>query len=188
METTFAESGFVKAHLIKSPLYLEDKQLWEVLLREQDEISGFFAQIGLQLVVSEDQGYAFLRQIESDGEEKVPRLVKKRKLSYDATLLLVCLRDELNRFDAATADQTQLFRSDRELHDIVAGFLRESNNQTRDSKRIDSAIEQLVSLGFLRAAGAARPDSYEVMRIIRARFGPGELETVKERLLNYASE
>ena len=183
METTFAESGFVKAHLIKSPLYLEDKQLWE-----QNEISGYFAQIGLQLVVSEDQGYAFLRQIESDGEEKVPRLVKKRKLSYDATLLLVCLRDELNRFDAATADQTQLFRSDRELHDIVAGFLRESNNQTRDAKRIDSAIEQLVSLGFLRAAGAARPDSYEVMRIIRARFGPGELETVKERLLNYASE
>ena len=137
------------------------------------------------MILDRPEGFAFLRQIEPAADEKVPRLVHRRKLTYDATLLLVCLRDELNRFDAQTADQALLFRSRRELHDMVGGFLRESNNQMRDVKGVDAAIEQLRALGFLRAAGAAQPDSFEVRRIVKARLGAEELEAVKERLIRH---
>jgi hypothetical protein len=182
----FSPSAFVKAHLIAEPLYVEDSDLWETLLHDQTEITDYFRQIGLELVVDEPEGFAFLRQIEPRGEERVPRLIQRRKLTYDATLLLVCLRDELNRFDVQTADQARLYRNRRELHELLGGFLRESHNQTRDLKAMDAAIDQLCRLGFLKSAGVHSAESFEVRRIIKARFGAGELEAVKERLLRHA--
>ncbi len=184
----FPPSSFAKAHLLGGPLYLEDGALWETLLREPErtEIADYFRQVGLELVMDEAEGFAFLRQLEPRADERVPRLVRRAKLTYDATLLLVCLRDELNRFDTQTADQTVLRRTRRELHELVSGFLRESNNQVRDFKTVDAAIEQLRGLGFIKTAGT--PDTFEVRRIIKARFGAGELEAVKERLARYAGE
>ena len=182
-EEGFPLSAFVRAHLWQEPLYAEDKELWKALLAEKDALRTWFRQTGLELVADEAEGYAFLRQIEPEGDERVPRLTRKQKLSYDATLLLVCLRDELNRFDTRTADQSVLIKSRQELIDLVAGFLPESSDQVRDERKLDSAIEQLRDLGFLRRAGGDSSDAFEVRRIIRARFGPGELETVKQRLL-----
>lgn len=183
----FPVACFVRAHLWQEPLYLEDGELWGVLLADKENIIRWFQETGLDLIVDETEGYAFLRQIEPSGDEKVPRLMRKQKLTYDATLLLVCLRDELNRFDTRTADQERLIRSRHELLELVAGFLPESHDQLRDTRKIDSAIEQLRDLGFLRRVGGEGSDSFEVRRIIRARFGPGELETVKDRLLKHVS-
>jgi hypothetical protein len=181
----FTDGAFVRAHLWKGPLYLSDGPLWTALLRERERIAAWFAETGLLLMVDEAEGFAYLRQIEQEGDEKVPRLVQKRKLTYDATLLLVCLRDELNRFDARTADQVQLVKSRRELMDLVAGFLPETTDQVRDGKKLDSAIEQLRELGFLRRLGSEGSENYEVSRVIKARFGPGELETVRDRLRSH---
>jgi len=181
----FAPASFAKAHLLGGPLYLEDGDLWEVLLRDEIEIAAYFYQIGLELVVDREEGYAFLRQLEPRGEERVPRLIRRQKLTYAATLLLVCLRDELNRFDTQTADQLVLRRTRRELQDLVGGFLRETNNQIRDLKAVEAAIEQLRTLGFIKAVGGSAPDTFEIRRIIKARFGAGELEAVKERLTRH---
>ena len=148
---SFPPSAFVKAALLREPLYVEDGEAWRTLVKEQSEIAQYFWQIGLELMLDEGEGFEFLRQIEPLGDERVPRLVRRQKLSYDATLLLVCLRDELNRLDTQTADQTRLIRSKRELHELVGGFLRESHNEVRDAKALDAAIENLRSLGFLKA-------------------------------------
>ena len=181
---SFPSSAFVKAALLREPLYVEDGEAWRTLVKEQDEIAQYFWQIGLELMLDEGEGFAFLRQIEPVGEERVPRLIRRQKLSYDATLLLVCLRDELNRFDTQTADQTRLIRSKRELHELVGGFLRESHNEVRDAKALDAAIENVRSLGFLKAL-PGDADRFEVRRIIKARFGAGELETVKDKLTRH---
>jgi hypothetical protein len=180
----FTSGDFAKAHLLREPLYAEDGALWEALLREEGPTGDYFRHIGLELVVDRPEGYAFLRQIEPDGDEKVPRLVHRRKLTYDATLLLVCLRDELNRFDVQTADQSRLYCTRRELHEMVSAFLPESHHQMRDVKAVDSGIEQLRGLGFLRSAGGA--ETYEVRRIVKARLGAAELEALKEKLKRHA--
>lgn len=185
--SSFPPGGFVRAHLLREPLYVEDTEMWNTLLREQQDIASYFQVLGMQLVVDIQEGYAYLRQIEPLGDERVPRLLHKRKLTYDATLLLVCLRDELNRFDSSMADQSRIIRSRKELQDLVAGFLKESNNQVRDVKRIDSAIEQLGDLGFLKALTGSPTEQFELKRIIKARFGPGELEAVRNRLLRHVA-
>ena len=182
----FPPASFVKAKLFREPIYREDGELWLTLRAQQDEIRHYFRQIGQELVLDEGEGYAFIRQVELEGDERVPRLVQRHPLSYHATLLATCLREEFLRFDAAPADSTRLVLSRDELRNLIVDFFRESTNQVRDAARLDRAIAQLVDLGFLRALGAADEDRFEVMRIIKARIGPAELDQIKQRLLRHA--
>ncbi len=183
---TFVARSFVQAQLLVAPVYHEDISLWETLRAKRDHISHYFRQIGQELVIDEAEGYAFLRQIEPDGEERVPRIGRRQVLGYTATLLLVCLREELARFDASPGDSTRLVRTKQQLRELVGQFLRESNNQVRDLRTVDGAIKRLEELSFLRTLGAAESETFEIMRILKARFGPSELESVKDRLKRHA--
>lgn len=163
----------------------KDIHVWQTIRADRDYLTRYFRQIGQELVVDEAEGYAFIRQIELDGEERVPRIGRRQTLGYTATILLVCLREELARFDAATGESTRLVLARQQLRELVLQFVKESNNQIRDMRTIDSAIRRAEELGFLRAVGAAESDTFEVMRILKARFGPSELESVKERLIRH---
>lgn len=188
MESIFSPRSFVLAHLLLSPIYREDHEQWEALRAERDAISHYFREIGQELVMDESEGYAFLRQIEIEGMDRVPRVGRRQPLGYTATLLLVCLREELARFDAAPNDSSRLVFTREQLRVLVGQFVRETNNQVRDQRTIDAAINRVLDLGFLRPFGAAESDSFEVMRILKARFGPGELEDVRERLKRHVEE
>ena len=83
------------------------------------------------------------------------------------------MRDELNRFDTRTADQTVLVETRQELLDLVGGFLPESSDQIRDVKKIDSAIEQLSGLGYIRRLGGETSEAFEIRLTTWCRFGPG---------------
>jgi len=186
-DTQFREAAFVKARLFRDPMYrADDVELWAVLRSNLEEIRGFFRQVGQEVIFDEGEGYAFIRQIEPQGEERVPRLVQKRPLNYETTLLLVFLREELDRFESSGTDSTRLVRSREQLRSLVAPYLRETTDRARDRDKLDESINRLVGLGFLRRQGSAEAEEFQVMRIVKARFGPGELESVKERLLRYA--
>lgn len=185
MSGAFHVSSFVKAKLLREPLYREDTALWDALRAQQEEIRHYFRQIGQELVLDEGEGFAFLRQIEADSDEPVPRLVQRRPLSYYATLLLVCLREELVRFDSGADDSTRLIRTRSELVSLLSAFVPESNNEVRDFRTIETAIARLEDLGFLRALGSDR-NTFELMRIIKARITPEELQSIKERLTRHA--
>jgi hypothetical protein len=183
----FPLAAFVKAKLLREPVYREDGDLWlTVHGSQQDEIRHYFRQIGQELVVDEGEGYAFIRQLEIEGDERVPRLVQRRPLSYLATLLLAALREEFLRFDSSASDSTRLVKTRDELRNLVADFLPETTNQVRDTARIDSAITRLNELGFVCQIGAAERDAFEIMRIVKARLAPADLETIKQRLLRHA--
>jgi hypothetical protein len=184
-DSDFSSRSFALGQLLMGPVYFEERQTWETIRIERDYIARYFRQIGQELVVDEAEGYAFLRQIEPEGEERVPRIGRRQVLGYTATLLLVCLREELARFDAAPGDSTRLVLTKQQLREIVLQFLRESNNQVRDVRTVDAAIKRVEELGFLRPVGTAESEALEVMRILKARFGPAELETVKERLIRH---
>lgn len=184
--TNFPPAAFVKAKLLREPVYREDGELWLTLRGQQDEIRHYFRQIGQELVLDEGEGYAFIRQLEIEGEERIPRLVQRRALSYLATLLLTALREEFLRFDSAAGDSTRLVKTRDELRNLVADFLPETTNQVRETARVDAAITRLGELGFVRQFGSAERDTFEIMRIVKARLSPADLESIKQRLLNHA--
>jgi len=181
----FGPRTFALAQLFVGPVYAEDLPVWETIRAERNYLSHYFRQIGQELVVDDAEGFAFIRQIEPDGEERVPRIGRRQVLGYTATILLVCLREELARFDAAPGDSTRLVLTRQQLRELVLQFVRESNNQIRDLRTVDSAIRRAEELGFLRIVGTEESDTLEVMRILKARFGPSELESVKERLIRH---
>ncbi len=182
MDGGFPDRSFLLARLLLEPLYREDEVMWHVLAAERDHAERYFRQIGQELVVDDSEGYAFIRQIESEGGERVPRVSRRQPLGFIATLLLVCLREELARFDSAPELSTRLVVTRQQLRGLVGQFLRETNNQVRDIRAVDAAIRRVEELGFLRHFGAAESDTFEVMRILKARLGPTELEDIKRRL------
>lgn len=95
-QPTFSSASFVKAKLLREPIYREDGELWLTLRGQQDEIRFYFRQIGQELVLDEGEGYGYIRQLELGEEERAPRLVQRHPLSYMATLLAVCLREEFS--------------------------------------------------------------------------------------------
>jgi len=161
-QTNFSPATFVKAKLLREPVYREDGELWLTLRAQHDEIRHYFRQIGQELVLDEGEGYAFIRQLEIEGEDRIPRLVQRRALSYLATLLLVALREEFLRFDSSASDSTRLVKTRDELRNLVADFLSETTNQVRDTARVDAAIARLGELGFVRQIGSAERDTFEV--------------------------
>ncbi|MCL2659470.1 MAG: DUF4194 domain-containing protein [Acidobacteriaceae bacterium] len=120
----FGPRTFALAQLFVGPVYAGDTQIWETIRGEREYLARYFRQIGQELVVDEAEGYAFIRQMEPDGEERVPRIGRRQVLGYAATVLLVCLREELARFDAAPGDSTRLVLTRQQLRDMVAQFIK----------------------------------------------------------------
>lgn len=191
MSTTleFSDLSFVLVKLLQEPIYREDETQWETLRAQthRERAVHFFNQLGQELVIDDAEGYAFIRQINVDGLERVPRLTQRRPLTYQATLLLVCLREEFCRFDTSAPDATRLVKSRSDLHKLVLAFLPETTNQVRDVAKIDTAIQRLVELGFLQKLNNDL-DEFEVKRIVKAKLGPTELQAIKERLQAYAND
>lgn len=186
MDSPTRERSMLLAKLLLQPIYREDGVLWEAVRAQRDAVGHYFRQIGQEVVIDEAEGYAFLRQIDAEGDDGVPRIGRRQSLGYIATLLLVCLREDLARFEASPGDSTRLVRTRQELRELVSQFVRETNNQVRDMRAVDTAIRRLEELGFLRSFGQSESEQYEVMRILKARFGPSELESVKARLAQHA--
>lgn len=182
---SYPASSFIKAHLLQAPLYREEKALWEALLQMRGEVAHYFREVGQELVVDEAEGYAFLRQIEPTEQERVPRLAQRRRLGYEATLLLVCLRAELDRFDRSPGESSALVLTRDQLREIANDFLRQTSDEKRDRRSLDTAIDRLIDLDFLHRFGVEE-DRLEVRRIVKARLGPEQLEVIKQRLLEHA--
>lgn len=166
--------------LLKGVVYREgDERLWGALLELQARLRDYMAVLGLELMLDEAEGYAFLRsrgepgeQVEDGAVPRLPRLVARRPLSFPVSLLLVLLRKKLAEFDASGTD-TRLVLPRDDIVELVRVFLPERSNEARLIDQIETHINRVVDLGFLRklrpeSGSAAGPASYEVRRILKA--------------------
>jgi hypothetical protein len=186
-EEKFREASFIKAKMFQEPIYrADDSEEWIILRNNLEEIRTFFRQIGQEVIFDEGEGYAFISQMSALDGEKIPRMVQSRPLNYETTLLLVFLREELDRFESSGTDSTRLVRSRDQLRALVEPYIRNSSDKARDRNRIDQAIDRAVRLGFLRKQNREDIEEFQIMRIIKARFAAGELQSIKDRLLRHA--
>ena len=159
---------------------------WQNLLERQAAIADYVAQLGLELIVDEAEGYAFLRQRpggDEDGDVELPRLMARRQLGYPVSLLLALLRKKLAEHDAAGADP-RLILSREQIVDLVRVFLPDSANEARLVDRIDSDINKVVELGFMRRL-QGQDGQFEVRRILKAFVDAQWLAEFDARLADY---
>lgn len=168
--------------LLQGVVYYDDKQ-WEQLISYAVPIQRHFAAIGLQLHLDEAEGYAYLTQPDAEeGEQGLPRLVRRTPLTYDATLLCVLLRESLQQFDAHSPDVARHVLSRSEIQELMQVFFAEQTDMLRVERRISSAIRQVEQVGFLTKLKSENEDLYEVRRIIKAKISAEMLVTVREQL------
>jgi hypothetical protein len=157
---------------------------WQALLALHARVRDYVAVLGLDLIVDEAEGYAFLRQQPTvEGEPPLPRLVPRRPLGYSVSLLLVLLRKKLAELDAG-GGETRLILSRAEIADLVRLFHPERTNETRALDRIDSDISKVVEFGFLRRL-RGQDDRYEVRRLLKSFVDAQWLDSFDRKLAEY---
>jgi hypothetical protein len=171
--------------LMRGVLYRDtDEGLWQTLIRLQVRAREYVAVVGLELVLDEAEGCAYLRhRAAEEGESELPRLVPRRQLSYPVSLLLVLLRKKMVELDAG-GGETRLILTRAEIVDAMRVFLQDATNEARVVDRVDAHINKVVELGFLRPL-KGRGDEYEVRRILKAFVDAQWLGALDERLAAY---
>ena len=173
--------------LLKGVMYAdENPKLWHDLLSLQARVREYVTTIGLELVIYEDEGFAWLKTSDAGGEETdLPRLVSKRQLSYPVSLLLALLRRRLAEHDA-TSSESRLIMSRDEIVQMLRTFLPSGSNEVKIVNQIDSYVNKAIDLGFARRM-RNEPGKIEVRRILKAFVDAQWLNEFDARLDGYLS-
>jgi len=186
MATVSNELPHVLVALMKGILERENTPaLWQGLLAHQVRVRDHVGVIGLDLVLDEAEGHAYLRQKpQVVGEPELPRLVTRRQHGFSLSLMLALLRKKLAEYDAM-GGETRFVVTSADILDMVHLFLPATANEARLRDRVDRDIGRVVDLGFLRPL-KGRDDTYEVRRILRSFVDAHWLGQLNERLAAYA--
>ena len=173
--------------LMKGVVYRDTHdRAWRSLLELQPRARDYVDVLGLQVVIDEAEGYAFLQQRPGDPDDTdpLPRLIPRRALSFHVSLLLALLRRKLAEFDAQGGD-TRLMLTRDQIAEMLRVFLPATSNEARLIDKIDEHIGKVERLGFLRPAKNAER-TYEVRRVLKAYIDGQWLADFDARLAEYA--
>lgn len=178
------ETSLAVVQLMKGVVYREQhEQVWAGLGRHLGPVRDHFSVAGLEVVVDEGEGYAYLRSQEPDEEHPLPRLVNRRALSYNVSLLLVLLRKRMVEFEASSSDSRLILTRDQ-IQDLIAVFLPTTTNEARILDQLDTTIKKVTELGFLRPL-RGQADTWEVRRILKAYVDAQILAEYDAKLASY---
>lgn len=172
--------------LLKGVLYRDDKPaVWNALLNLQAAARDYVSVLGLDLVLDEAEGYAYLRSRAEDDRDDggQARLISRRQLSFPISLLLALLRKKLAEFDASGGD-TRLILTSEDIAELMRVFLPEAGNEIKLLKQIDGYINKIADLGFLRKL-RGQDKTWEVRRILAAFVDAQWLADLDNKLAAY---
>lgn len=178
--------------LMKGVLYREqDAPTWQDLLALQARVRDYVAVLGLELLLDEAEGYAYLRTRPiAAGEPELPRLVRRVPLSFPVSLLLALLRRKLAEFDAgagADGDSGRLILSRDDIVELIRVFLPAGSNEAKLIDQVDTHLNKIIDLGFVRRLKASGGE-FEVRRILKSFVDAQWLAEFDQRLAGYRTQ
>ena len=195
MDTTESNQGIALSRvligLMKGVVYREnDAPLWQDLLALQARVRDYVTVPGLELMLDEAEGYAFLRTRPlAEGEPELPRLVQRRALSFPVSLLLALLRKKLAESDAGggeAGNSSRLILTRDEVVELIRVFLPAGSNEAKLIDQVETNLNKIIELGFVRRLKAPGGDqAYEVRRILKAFVDAQWLAEFDQRLAGY---
>jgi hypothetical protein len=186
--TEVAPYAPVLVKLLKGPLYAESGESWALLLRYRSQAEEWFGHIGIEVVIAEHDGLAFLRRRREQGDAEggaasglVPELISRRELPYLTSLLCVLLVEELYRFETGSSDEARLVLDRAKIRELVLPYLPRKTNEAKQADAIDAQINKLEQYGFLRRIA---PDSeeFEVMKLLKHKIDAQALSEARAKL------
>ncbi len=171
--------------LLKSPVD-RNSSVWEKVITYQSQIQEYIGQIGLELIVKKDEGFAFVKQLE-DNEGNTIGLVQRRQIGFETSIVLVVLRHSLEEFDSnPTQLATEKFITDSEIKEELELFLQEGYNKLKFKKELEKYIRNVVELGYLKEISKKDNETkYKIHRIIKEKITLDILQEFKTKLQEY---
>jgi hypothetical protein len=172
--------------LLKSPVE-RNSPVWDDVVNYQLEIREYISQIGLELIVKKDEGFAFVKQFE-DSEENTLGLIVRRQIGFETSIILVALRQSLEEFDSNPTQfqVAEKFITDSEIKEELELFLQEGYNRLRFLKDLDKYIKNVVDLGYLKEVSKKDNETkYQIHRIIKEKVTLDILQEFKSKLQEY---
>lgn len=178
--------GAAIIRLMRGVVYREtDENSWTAIQHQGSQIRDHFATIGVDVVVDDTEGYAYLRSVPDNEEDQpLPRLVLRRTLTYNVSLLLVLLRKRLVEFETSGSEGKLVLNRDQ-IVTMLRLFLADSSNEARVIDTVDATIRRAADLGFLRQL-RGQPDHWEVRRILKAYVDAQTMSNFAAKLADYA--
>lgn len=172
--------------LLKSPVE-RNSTVWDDVVNYQIEIQDYISQIGLELIVKKDEGFAFVKQYE-DSEGNTLGLIVRRQIGFETSIILVVLRQSLEEFDSNPTQfqVAEKFITDSEIKEELELFLQEGYNRLRFLKDLDKYIKNVVDLGYLKEVSKKDNETkYQIHRIIKEKITLDILQEFKTKLHEY---
>ncbi len=199
MVNTVQEWSKAAILLLKGPVYEnDDRKTWAILLRCRENIDNYFKVIGLHVLIEEEDGYAYLEQIkdsvekgmesEEEVDETLPRLIRKIPFSYKMSMLLVLLRQEMDKFTSSMNESSYPILHKREIMGLVKSFTKEASDQTKFNSDIDTMINKLVELTYLKpkekllSSKISDEAEFELSPIIKSKINANVMKEMLEKL------
>lgn len=179
-------SVFIK--LLKGPVEYVEKSTWEKLLQYKAELTTFLLQLGLTLILDEQDGYAYIRHTITEEEDNTVTWVQRRSLTYEESVMLVLLREMMAEFEVSEATTRELIKKRREIKEYAELFFKENASRVKFLKEIDRLIDKAEENGFLDKTenhDIADEQKFRIKKIIKARVSSEELDQFYQQLQQY---
>lgn len=174
--------------LMRGVVYQESHEMaWEALGRHDGAIRDHFATVGVDVIVDDTEGYAYLKTAPEVADvDPLPRLVQRRTLTHPQSILLVLLRKRFVEFETSESEGKLVLTRDQ-IVDELRTFVADSSQESRLIDKIDTTIRQVKEMGFLRQIPNT-DDRWEVRRILKAYVDAETLGEYAVRLESYATD
>jgi hypothetical protein len=162
--------------------------VWNDILNYQNEIQEYISKIGLELIVKENDGFAFLKQFEIDNENNTIGIASRRQVGFETSIVLVILRQIIEEFESDPTDftVTEKYITESELKEQIAFFLPEKFNKIKFLDDLKKYIENVEKLGYIKESGTSGNEKkYKIHKIIKEKVTLDILNEFKENLKQY---
>jgi len=162
--------------------------VWNGILEYQNEIQEYISKIGLELIVKESDGFAFLKQFEIDNDNNTIGIASRRQVGFETSIVLVILRQIIEEFESDPVDftVTEKYITESELKEQIAFFLPENFNQVKLLNDLKKYIDNVEKLGYLKESGNSLNEKrYKVHKIIKEKVTLDIMNDFKEKLKQY---
>lgn len=180
----------VLARLATGPIYETDSDYWLVLINEVEPVRAHYAAMGLEVVMDEPGGYAYLRQRPDEDEEAwkddgfspIPRILRRTQLSYHQTVFLVLLRERLLRHERSADVDTPLYLELNEVTEMLRPYFPESNNEKKLYESVQALLRRFDILNLVFPMKNRSELIYRVEPIIKAKMPAELIAEIRARL------
>jgi len=179
-------SVFIK--LLKGPIEYVEKSTWEKLIQYKTELTGFLLQLGLTLVLDEQDGYAYVKHTLNEEEDSSVTWIQRRSLTYEESVMLVLLREMMAEFEVGEATNRELIKKRREIKEYAELFFKENVSRVKFLKEIDRLIDKAEENGFLDKTehhDLADEQKFRIKKIIKAKVSSEELDAFYMQLQKF---